>query len=194
MLGVDAGKGVVADFPAVACADEVALFGAAAAIDQETLRVFGVFGDDVDDAVDGVGAPERAGRAADDLDAVDVLHEGILHIPEDAGVEGGVDAAAIHEDQEFVGGAAVEATGGDGPGAVVDLGDFEAGGHTQSLGDAGCAGAANVILGDHRDGGGRLADGALAAGNGGDFDVHELDVHELVEGHLFVGRWGFWGG
>ena len=39
--------------------------------------------DDVDDAVDGVGAPEHRAGAADDFDALDILEHVVEGIPED---------------------------------------------------------------------------------------------------------------
>ena len=52
---------------------------------ERPLRVARVSRDDVDDAVDGVGAPERGARPANHLDAIDVAENVVLHVPEDAG-------------------------------------------------------------------------------------------------------------
>src|SRR6185295_633710 len=102
-LAVEAVGDVVADLAAPAGGAEGAFLGAAAAGDAAALGVLRLLGDDVDDAVDGVGAPDGGAGTADDLDAVDVLEVHVLRGPEDAREEGGVDAAAVDEDQELVG-------------------------------------------------------------------------------------------
>src|SRR6185437_9473675 len=89
--------------------------GTPATGDEQALRVARAFGDDVDDAVDGVGAPQRAARAADDFNAVDVIQQHVLHVPKHAGIERRVNAAAIDHDEELVGESIVEAAGADGP-------------------------------------------------------------------------------
>ena len=53
-------------------------------VNKRTLRVFGAFPDDVDRAIDGVGAPERTRGTANHLDAIDVGQHHILLIPERA--------------------------------------------------------------------------------------------------------------
>jgi hypothetical protein len=115
VLGVGPGADVLGDLESVAGAAEGTLLRARASDEVDAQRVLGTLGDDVDDAVDGIGAPEGAARAADHLDAVDILEERVLHVPEDAGMERGVDAAAVDENKEFVGRSAVEAAARDGP-------------------------------------------------------------------------------
>lgn len=65
--------------------------------------------DDVDHAVDGVDAPERAPRAADDLDPLDVLEHHVLLIPENTGKEWRVDRSPVDEHEQLVGNRVVEA-------------------------------------------------------------------------------------
>src|SRR5688572_9616029 len=96
-FGVNAVEGVVAELPAVTQAAKALVFRADARVDERALRVAGGLGDDVDHAVEGIGAPEGAAGAADDFDAVDVVEQVILHIPKNAGVKRGVENAAIHE-------------------------------------------------------------------------------------------------
>src|SRR5207302_2767409 len=55
---------------------------AAAPRDIKTLCVPGGAGNDVDDAIDRVGTPQRAAGTADDFDAVDVFEEVVLHVPD----------------------------------------------------------------------------------------------------------------
>ncbi len=70
--------------------------------DVPALGLYRFSGNDVDDAVHGVGAPQSRAGAADDLDPVDVLHGNRLHVPVDAGKQRCVDAAPIDQDQELV--------------------------------------------------------------------------------------------
>ena len=88
-------------------ANLVAITGIAKASEERTatpaqeraLCLTGVFCDDADNTVDGIGAPKRRPRSADDFDAVDVLKHDILHVPKNAGGERRVDTAAINKHQ-----------------------------------------------------------------------------------------------
>src|SRR5205823_12903946 len=51
---------------------------------EKPLRLVGALRAHADDAVDGVRAPERSTRTADDLDGVDVLEHHVLPVPEHA--------------------------------------------------------------------------------------------------------------
>ena len=55
-----------------------------------------VLGDDVDHTVDGIGPPNGSARAPDDLDSLDVLHQGFLNLPIDAVEKGRVNGTAIN--------------------------------------------------------------------------------------------------
>src|SRR5437773_4998124 len=112
---VDARANVRAQRCSVAYGAEAVLLGATATREQESLRLLGVLRNDVDDTVDGVGAPQRGPGSADDLDPVDVLKGDLLHIPEHTGEQRRVDGASIDQHQELVGGGAVEAARADGP-------------------------------------------------------------------------------
>ena len=52
---------------------------------QEALGVLRPFGDNIDDSVYGVHAPERRAGSTDDFNAVDVFEHGILCLPSHAG-------------------------------------------------------------------------------------------------------------
>ena len=110
-LQIDAIIRLVTDLAAVLRGAERALLGAAAGGDQAALRVAGAFGDDVDDAVDGVRAPQRPARPAHHLDAVDVLHQHVLHVPEHTGKQRCIDTAAVNHHQQVARKNAVEAPG-----------------------------------------------------------------------------------
>ena len=66
----------------------------AVAAGDAVLPGAGALGDDVDDAVEGVGAVEGGARPAHDLDAVDVLDADRQRLPEGGAEEIDVDAAA----------------------------------------------------------------------------------------------------
>src|ERR1035438_8837823 len=83
--------------------------------DKSPSGVFGVFGDDIDHAVDGVRAPDGAARSANDFDPVDVLDQRVLHFPVDTVKKRIVDAAAIDQHQKVPREAALESPNTDGP-------------------------------------------------------------------------------
>src|SRR5258706_15953018 len=64
---------------------------AAAHGEKTALRISRREREDVDDAIHGVYAPKRSARTADDFDAVDILEQYILNIPEDTGEKRGID-------------------------------------------------------------------------------------------------------
>ncbi len=57
VAAIDPEVGVIVEFSSVTDAAEATLLGAAACGDECALGFFGALGDDVDDAVDCVGAP-----------------------------------------------------------------------------------------------------------------------------------------
>lgn len=153
---------------------KAAFLGAEAAPGGSALGLVGRVGDDIDDAIDGIGTPQGATRPADDLDAVDVVEEQILILPEDAGEEGIVHDAAVDEDQQLVGETVVEAACGDAPLAGVDVPGVDADGQAQGFGQARNPGAADLLAGEEIDGSGGLKEALLPAGGGEDLDVHQL--------------------
>src|SRR5687768_4732413 len=79
---VDPEAGAVVESSAITGGGFNAVEVADGADKESALRLPGILGDDVDDAVHGVGAPQGGAGTANDLDAVDVLQEGVLAIPE----------------------------------------------------------------------------------------------------------------
>src|SRR5258708_1080305 len=81
---VDAEIHIVAEAASVSKAR--AILTIAATGDRETsLGLTGRARDDIDHAIDGIDTPQCAPRAADDFDAIDVLEDHILDVPEHAG-------------------------------------------------------------------------------------------------------------
>ena len=81
-------------------------------------------GDDVDDAIDGIGSPQRRTRTADHLDTLDILQHQILLAPEDSGEQRRVQTPAVDQHLQFVGEATVETTGGECPFVGIDPPDL----------------------------------------------------------------------
>ena len=62
------------------------------------LLILGVLRDDIDDAVDRIGAPHRPAGATHDFNTFNILEDKVVHIPEHTGKHGGVNRATIHHD------------------------------------------------------------------------------------------------
>src|SRR5690242_8263107 len=48
---------------------------------ERSVSILRVFGDDIYDAIDCVGAPDRSARASNHFDAFDVFKHGVLNLP-----------------------------------------------------------------------------------------------------------------
>src|ERR1700685_2507234 len=68
---------------------------AAACHNESTASTGGLFRDDVDDAVNGVGSPNCSAWTADYLDAIDVLERHVQCVPVDSSEERSVNSTAI---------------------------------------------------------------------------------------------------
>ena len=157
---------------------EALLVGADHGRQQRPLRGGHALGDDVHHAVHRVRAPDAGTGAADHLDAVDVLEHRVLRIPEAAGEDRRIDAAAVHQHQQLVGEAAVGAAGRDGPFGAVDARHLQAGHETQRVDDAGGAAAADVLAREHRHGGGRVRQPLRPLRHRRHLD---LDAHQVLQ-------------
>ena len=149
---VNAKVKILAEFVAVTKIGKTVQESAAAGAHERALRIARGFGDDVDDAIDGVGTPERATRAGDYFDAIDVFEHEMLNIPEDSREKWGIDAAAVDIDEQFVGGGGVEAAATNGPLVRIYLGDLKVGRETKSLRERGRTGTSNILAGDDLNG------------------------------------------
>ncbi len=139
------------DLSPEACVESVG----AAAVDfcggRSAQRVHRMLADDVDDAVDCVGPPQRCSGPADDLDALDVFQRKQLLIPEHAAEVGNIDRPAIHQHQQLVGRAAVEAARRDRRAGRGQLSDLHPRNHPQDVRDVRCSRATDVFLRHHED-------------------------------------------
>lgn len=122
---IDAVVDVWRELSAVACRRRVAQFGATAADEEAALGGLRAFRGHINHTVHSIGAPLGRAGTADDLDAVEVFHHSVLHIPIHSGVERRVDGAPVEQHEHLVGKHIVETTRSDGPLAGVDLGNFE---------------------------------------------------------------------
>jgi hypothetical protein len=154
---------------------------AAARLDEEARRVAAVSRDDVDDAVDGVCAPERGAGTADDLDAIDVFQLVIERVPEHAGEQRAVDGAAVDQNQHLVGGDRGEPACGDRPRAVVEPRDVDAVGERDRVGECRHARPPDVVAGDDRDRRWRRRDRFRPPRRERDIDLHQLLDGEPLE-------------
>src|SRR5438552_2516735 len=172
-LGVKTRAGVFAEAAAVAQCD-AALLGPGIRARQRAQRVVGRARDDVDDAVDRVRAPQRAARAAHNLDAIDVLEHHVLHVPKHAGVQWRVDAAPVDQHQQLVGAAAVEAARRDRVAVGAGASNLQVGREAQGFGQARDARAANLVACDHVDRGRRISEALGPLRHRRDLDLGEL--------------------
>ena len=194
VLRVDPVCSAVAGAPAVTEVADAELLVAAAEREQRALRVGGAARDDVDGAVHGVGAPQAGARAADDLDALDVVDENVLRVPEDAGEERRVDRPAVDHHLELVRAVDVQPARVDHPGAAVEAADEERVREAEGFGEIADASAVEVFARQHLHGRGGTPDRVRTPGGGGDVDVEQLFDAQLLPrglvccGHLALGR------
>src|SRR5574337_367014 len=94
---------------------EPALLAPPANLEVASLGRLCLFGDDVDHAIDRIGAPESPTRTADNLDPIDILKEGVLHVPDDPSEQRRVHGPPVYENQELIRKGSIEAASRDGP-------------------------------------------------------------------------------
>ena len=180
--GIDAVVGIRPHAAPIAKAAKALLLGAAAACQQQPLGIPGRPGDNVDHAIDRVGAPKCRARTADHLDPINVLEQGVLHVPVRPGEERRVNTAPIHQHQQFVGKQVVESAPADGPVMGIHTRHFQAWNQPQALGNTRHTGATQLLR--SRDGDRRRRFGKFFRPfrNGRDLDVHQFlktEVHEV---------------
>lgn len=74
-----------------------------------------------------------------------------MYIPHHAGIEVGIDAAAIDQHLYLGGELTVEAADGNGPFVRGDAGNLDAGNQTQGIREIGRVGTADIVIGQHID-------------------------------------------
>ena len=111
----------------------------ASAHQRESRSVLRFLSNDVDHAIDRVRAPQGRPRAADDLDPIDLREGNILRVPKHAREQRRVHRPAIDQDQELIGGRAVEPPRADSPLSRIDLRDLQIRGESQCFRKTGSA-------------------------------------------------------
>src|SRR2546430_17013579 len=66
---------------------------------KRAVSIRRAFRHNVDDAINGVRSPDRATRAADHFDPIDIFKNEILHVPKHAGEERRVNNSSVNQDQ-----------------------------------------------------------------------------------------------
>src|ERR1700730_6396644 len=100
------------------------LVGTCAGAHEATLCSSGALGDDIDDPINRICAPDRASGTADHLNAVDVLQRYILLVPIDTRGERRVHAPSVDQDQHFISVTVREAANANRPNVGVELCDM----------------------------------------------------------------------
>lgn len=134
----------------------------------------GFFTDNIDHPVYGIGPPEGGAWASDHLDAVHILQHQVIDLPVHPGEHGGINAPAIDQHQQLGGKPAVEPPGIHRPFVGVDPGHIHPGNHAQGIGDIGHPGPFQILIGDHKNGGGAVGKGLAFLADRGDLDRHQL--------------------
>ncbi len=139
------------------------------------------FGDNVDDPVHCIDAPEGGSRAANDLNAVHIFHEQIMLIPYNACIQRSVETPAIHEHQELTRRIAVESPGSYGPCVAVHPRHMKPRNHTQGLGDVADTRTADVFLSDNKHGCCCMNLGLFLFPGDGYFHIHQISQRKCVK-------------
>ena len=136
-------------------------------------------GDDVDHAVDRIGPPDRTGRAANDLDALDLAQRHLMRLPQHAGEQGRIDAAPVDQHLQLVREAAGVAPHPDRPAPGRQPRHIHARRQPQDFLQRAHPGAGDVVAGDDKDRRGHIGQ-ALGLAPGAD----HLDTHQVLEREL----------
>src|ERR1017187_6459452 len=97
ILHIGVKEKVLIALPAITDGRRGLVLGSIEDTQQSALRVFGALGDDIDDTVDGVRAPERCPWPANDLNPINIFEGHILYAPIDAPEFRCVNTAAINK-------------------------------------------------------------------------------------------------
>ena len=180
-LAINPEERIFAELPAVAEAAKGLLLGAAAAREQTALRVLRRFGDDVDDAVDPVGAPQARAGAADHFDPFNVLQRVIHAVPINARVDRVVQRAPVDLHELLADEPVVEPARTHRPFVGVDPRHIHARHQAEQFWNRRGPRAPDHLGRDDRDGRGRLLHRAVLPRNGGDFDLAQILERQITE-------------
>src|SRR6266851_863272 len=67
--------------------------------DKSSTSILSVFGNDIDNCVDGIRSPDSSAGASNDFDAFNILDQCVLHLPINAREQRCVDAPAVDQHQ-----------------------------------------------------------------------------------------------
>jgi len=137
--------------------------------------------DDVDDAHERVGPVERGARPRDHLDALDVFEHHLLRVPQHAGKHRRVEHAAVDEHEQLVGDDVLESARRDRVRRRAHARHLEVRREAQRFRKARGPRAADVLVGDDEDGGGRFVQALRPQRDGSDAKVAELFEREVRE-------------
>src|SRR5216683_422971 len=110
------------------------------------MSILGVFGDDVDDGIDGICSPDGSARASDDFDPFNILEQCVLDLPINTGEQRRINAPAVDYHEYRSGQGASKSAHPQGPRVGIDPSDFNSGYETQGFRNAGCTGTPDVFL------------------------------------------------
>ena len=187
-LHVYARKGVRVGLESVSPADAYLAKTPTARVDDATLRLTRVLRQDVDDAVDRVGAPQAPARASHDFDAVEIVKEDVLGMPVHTTKRKVVDRPAVNHDEELIGELSTEAAGAHPPCRRLDPRHVHPRHVTQCVRQRVGAAAPDIVFGQHGDGRRGVEEQLWSASRRGDLDLRELFEREVGEDLLLVGR------
>src|SRR5260370_40829878 len=64
--------------------------------DESSMSILGVFGNDIDNCVDGICSPDGSARASDDFDPFNILEQCVLDLPINTREQRRVNAPAVN--------------------------------------------------------------------------------------------------
>ena len=138
--------------------------------DEQACGFFGVFLDDVDDAVERVGSPCGAARASDGFDLLDVIEEEWDSLEVHPAVDGVADVPSVEEEECSVGEGLVEASDADSPAVFVEFEGVDSWDVCEEFWEFSDAGVSDVVGVEDTDGDRGHVAGLLGA-RGADDDV-----------------------
>src|SRR5438876_12737 len=118
---------------------------------ERSARIFGIPGDNVDDAVNGVRSPDGAPWAAYDFNPLHIFEENILEFPVHSGIERSVHTAPVDQHQHRLGVSVSKAAYTDRPCARIDTRDLHPRHQSEKFRDTGGAGPPDVFTGENID-------------------------------------------